>query len=226
MLGMQGRVWAPLAAAFAIVLSGLGVAAGIRAVRAVRHINRRSIGKPLLWVVLALVVFLAALLMLTSTWFIAPLALSAVLIGVLDILWWNPVAKMPGMGLAEIHAAMETAGESPGTFFVWVWAGTAVAAAMAFLVACTLPRLAGFLTLRRIYVIGLLLLGCASSSHFLVGFGMGMGMALAGTFDISGGEAAVGGLALSIAGQLAWVAALFVALKPGPASQPVREPAR
>lgn len=143
------------------------------------------------------------------------LTIAVVVFGVLHILAWNPSAKVPDLSLAQIHAQMDAAGESAGQFMLWAWAGGSISLAALFLVACTVPGLAGFLSLRRIYAIGLLLLGWTAIFHYVAGFNMGM--SLADTFAVSGGDAAVGGLMLAITGQIALVAALFVALRPHPA---------
>lgn len=148
------------------------------------------------------------------------LTIAVVVFGVLHILVWNPSAKVPDLSLAQIHAQMDAAGESAGQFMLWAWAGGSIALASAFVLACAVPRLARFLSLRRIYVVGLLLVGWTAIFHYVAGFNMGM--SLADTFAVSGGDAAVGGLLLAITGQIALVAALFVSLRPRPEMDELR----
>ena len=140
------------------------------------------------------------------------LTLIVVTAGSLQIVVWNPLAKVPGLSLDEIHAAMAAAQESSSPIPVLVWAVFWVAVAVVLVVASAIPRLAALLPSRRIVVLGLVLVGAAASFHWMAAFGMGM--SLADTFATSGGDAAPGGAIIALVGQAALVAALFVGLVP------------
>lgn len=133
-----------------------------------------------------------------------------VVVGVLQILVWNPLAKVPGRGLDEIYAAMAAANESSSPVAALLWAGFWLAAAVTLAVLCALPRLVALLPSRRIVVLGLVLVGATASLHWTAGFGMGM--ALADTFATSGGDAAPAGAIIALVGQAALVSALRVGL--------------
>lgn len=140
------------------------------------------------------------------------LTLAGVTVGVLHITVWNPLAKMPGMTLDEIYAAMEAANQGTGASLIVAWAAFWSLAAIALPVLCLVPRLDRVLSTRRILVIGLLVVGGTVFFQWVAGFGMGMSMA--DTFMTSGGDAAPTGAVLTIFGQVALVAALLVGLRP------------
>ncbi|TFC58563.1 hypothetical protein E3O62_10255 [Cryobacterium sp. TMT2-15-1] len=140
------------------------------------------------------------------------LALLIVVVGVLHISVWNPLAKAPGLSLDEIYSAMSAAGEAPLNIFLMVWAIFWGAMAVTLPILCGLRGVARFFTARRIIVVGLLLVGTTASFHWFAGFNMGM--SLADTFMTSGGDAAISGPAIAIAGQTALVAALLIGLPP------------
>lgn len=140
------------------------------------------------------------------------LALLIVAAGVLHISVWNPLAKVPGLSLDEIYSAMSAANESPLAMFVIVWALFWGTAALALPILGSIPRLASFLTPRRIVVMGLLLGGTTASFQWFAGFNMGM--SLADTFMTSGGDAAMSGPVIGIVGQAALIAALLIGLTP------------
>jgi hypothetical protein len=75
-----------------------------------------------------------------------------------------------------------------------------------------------FFGARRIAAVGLVLLGATSGFHWFAGFTMGM--SLADAFGTSGGDAAWTGPLVAVTGQLALVAALFVALVPRRSATP------
>lgn len=140
------------------------------------------------------------------------LALLIVAAGVLHIAVWNPLARVPGLSLDEIYSAMSMAGEAPLAAFIMVWAAFWGAAAVTLPILSSIPRLAWFFTARRIVVAGLLMVGATASLHWLAGFNMGM--SLADTFMTSGGDAAMSGPVIAIAGQTALIAALLIGLTP------------
>lgn len=140
------------------------------------------------------------------------LTLAGVAVGVLHITVWNPLAKMPGMTLDEIYAAMDAANQGTGAILIVAWAGFWSLAAIALPILCLVPRLDRLLSTRRIVVIGLLVVGGTVFFQWFAGFSMGMSMA--DTFMTSGGDAAPTGAVLTILGQVALVAALLVGLRP------------
>lgn len=140
------------------------------------------------------------------------LTLAVVATGVLHITVWNPLAKVPGLSLDEIFAAMAAANESPFVFCVAGWAIFWGVAAVIFVILAGLPPLRTFFTARRIVVTGLLLVGVTTGFLFWAGFNMGM--SLADTFRTSGGDAAISDPVLAILGQLVLVAALLIGLPP------------
>lgn len=140
------------------------------------------------------------------------LTLVIVAAGVLHITVWNPLARVPGLSLDEIYSAMASANESPVAGFIVGWAIFWAAASLVLLVLACIPWLSSFLTVRRIIVSGLLLVGATAGFTWLAGFNMGM--SLADTFMTSGGDAALSGPAISLVGQIALVAALFFGLAP------------
>lgn len=138
--------------------------------------------------------------------------LALIALGTVHILLWNPLARIPGLTIDEIYAEMSARGEGGGGVMVVAWAVLWGLVSIALGVVGSLSRMATVLTARRITVLGLLLIGVTVFFHWWAGFGMGM--SLADTFATSGGDAAVSGPILSLVGQLALVAALFVALVP------------
>jgi hypothetical protein len=133
--------------------------------------------------------------------------------GVLHILVWNPLARVPGLGLAEIAARMQAVGEGTTSgAMVVTWAAFWALATVLYVAACGVPRIAPILASRHIAVAGLLIIGGTCGFHWMAGFSMGM--SLADTFATSGGDAALSGPLLALVGQACVVAALFLALVP------------
>ena len=138
--------------------------------------------------------------------------LATVAVGTLHIVAWNPLAAVPGLSLDTIYAQMAAAGESPFALLIWMWAAFWSFTALAFGVACLIPRIGGRMSARALTTSGLIVVGLTLSFHWIAGFNMGM--SLADTFAISGGDAAASGPALSILGQLCLVAIVWLALLP------------
>ena len=139
--------------------------------------------------------------------------LGVILAGVMHILVWNPLARVPGLSLDEVYGRMAAVGE--GTLaggFVGGWAVFWGLATLAYVAACGVPALAPFFSARRVAVLGLFLIGATCAFAWMAGFNMGM--SLADTFATSGGVAAVSGPLLSVFGQLSIVAALFLVVAP------------
>ncbi|MBH0117720.1 hypothetical protein I6E52_12810 [Salinibacterium sp. NG253] len=138
--------------------------------------------------------------------------IAIVAIGIVNIYVWNPLAKVPELSLDEIYAAMDAAGELQGEVFSWMWAIFWPLAAVVFAAITTSRVFANIITLRGMLVASLALLSAAIFFHWFAGFSMGMG--LADTFAIGGGDESSAGMLLGIFGQLCIVAALFLAITP------------
>ncbi|WP_291045514.1 hypothetical protein, partial [Herbiconiux sp.] len=130
-----------------------------------------------------------------------------VLVGTIDLLVWNPLAKVPGLDLATIYSRMES---EDGFFFastavmVAVWAAVWVAAAGIVLTVASL-RLSTWCTPRRIAIVMLGIVGAAVFFRFFAGFGIGM--SIADTFATTGGDGSIVSAVLPYAGQLSLAAA-------------------
>jgi hypothetical protein len=139
-------------------------------------------------------------------------ALAAVTVGVLHIAVWNPLAKVPGATLDEIYAAMSVGDEVTVRVWLILWGVLAVGASIAYPVVCVLSNHWPALTRRHLVVSGLGLLGGVITAGGFPTFAMGM--ALADTFTIDGGDAAPTGPALAMIGQLALTGGLLLGLAP------------
>lgn len=127
-------------------------------------------------------------------------------VGVFQILVWNPMAAVPGATLDEIHAVMERANESLSAPVVLVWAATGTLLAAAVLIA-TLKQ---SISIKVTTVLYLLLLALGAPSHMMASFPAGMGIADA--FATSGGDHAPWGVMLYIISALAFLALPVVAV--------------
>lgn len=127
-------------------------------------------------------------------------------VGVFQILVWNPMAAVPGATLDEIHAVMDRANESLSAPVVLVWAATGTLLAAAVLIA-TLKQ---SISIKVTTVLYLLLLALGAPSHMMASFPAGMGIADA--FATSGGDHAPWGVMLYIISALAFLALPVVAV--------------
>lgn len=144
--------------------------------------------------------------------FFSLLVLGVVAFGTLHILVWNPLAKMPGMNLGEIYAAMADARQPAGIGIVVTWAVVVALAAIAFPISCSFKKFGGPRSTRRIIVTGMMLVATAGATHWIAGFATGM--SLADTFGVSGADSAKTGGMLMLTMLLAIIVAVFVALTP------------
>ncbi|GAA1206504.1 hypothetical protein [Rhodoglobus aureus] len=135
-----------------------------------------------------------------------------VAIGILHIYAWNPQSKMPNLSLDEIYAAMTAAHELPQDFFSWVWAIFWPLVALAFGALTVSPVFAQIIRMRGMLVSGLAIVSLTAGFHWIAGFSMGMG--LADTFSVGGGDSASSGPLLGMFGQVCAVVALFLAIVP------------
>lgn len=139
-------------------------------------------------------------------------ALATIASGLLHSLVWEPAAKIPGVAQADLSAALARAGESNGHAEIVVWAVATCLTALAFLLLCALPRWLHAMTSRRVVVLGLMLLTGSVVSHWFAE--LGSKLALADTFGVTGGDAALSGPLLAIIGTVALAAAIVIALLP------------
>lgn len=140
--------------------------------------------------------------------------LAAVAGSLLHIYLWNPLARLPGMTLDEIYAGLAAAGELPSPALPVAWAVLWCFASVALVTFASLPfsRIRRLATARRIAGAGILGIALAVGGSWIVGFGMGMGMADA--FMTTGGDAAISGPLLAVIGLVYLVAALLIGLLP------------
>lgn len=152
------------------------------------------------------------------------LLVPVVVLGGVDLLVWNPMAKVPGLPLSSIYALMEQrdgfdAGGAVGSMVVWAvfWLG---AGAVVLLGAC--HRGTSSLTPRRI---GVLMLGIISAAVFFRFFaGFGIGMSVADSFGTGGGDSTAVSALLACTGQLALAgAALCLGWAPRVVARPDAE---
>lgn len=107
--------------------------------------------------------------------------LAYALLAAVQILVWNPLAAVPGVGLDQIFAEVAAAGESMGAGMVIAFLAVGPLAALALLVGV------GRRPDRRACVVGILflvLLALGTPAHFWANFGPAV--ALADTYFVSG----------------------------------------
>lgn len=148
---------------------------------------------------------------------IAALAvLGATAVGVLHVLVWNPIAKVPGRGLDEIYATMVALGESPAwpVAMVAVWASGWLALAVVFLLVAVIGR-RGILSrfdARRVARTALVAIAGIGLGSWVAGFGMGM--SIADAFLTTGGDGSGSGAVLIGIGVVAGVLAAVRIIAP------------
>jgi hypothetical protein len=139
-------------------------------------------------------------------------------LGAMHILVWNPLSKVPGLSLDQIHDRMRLAGEGElAGKFVADWAVFWGVFSLAYLLVYVLPITVGFLTTKQMAALGLVMVGLTSLGSWWAGFNMGM--SLADTFlTESGGRAAISGPLILLFGVLSLAAAAWVAVRPSAAA--------
>ncbi|PXA68314.1 hypothetical protein [Cryobacterium arcticum] len=145
--------------------------------------------------------------------------IAVVVVGGIDMLIWNPLAKVPGMELQTIYATMVSRdgfniGANVGA--VMVWAGIWIALAV-LVVGFAALRDGRALTPRRLAILMLGFVGGAVFFRFFAGFGYGM--SIADTFGTNGGDASIVSATLPYLGQFA-LAAAAVAFGWAPRAEP------
>lgn len=138
-------------------------------------------------------------------------AVTALLVlGGIDTLVWNPLAKVPGWNLDAIYAAMSARdGFEPATAigFVAVWVGAWFAAAVAVTVLALGPR-GDWLTPRRLGILYLSVIGAALFLRLFSGFGIGM--SIADSFATTGGQVSAVSLIFDVVGPVSVAVALLL----------------
>ena len=133
----------------------------------------------------------------------AALVITVVVVGAIDVLVWNPLAKVPGMELSTIYATMSSRDGfdlTSNAVMVLIWAVFWTVPALVVL-ALAAHRAGTALTPRRLAIVILGLIGGAIFFRFFAGFGFGM--SIADTFATNGGDASVVSAVLPYLGQLA-----------------------
>ena len=150
----------------------------------------------------------AAVATAVTTLTVANLAMIA--LGTLHLLVWNPLAKVPALEWPEIVAALDSRGGLDGGPIAWTIGGTfltLVAAAGAIIGARR-----GKVTPHQVVTGGLLLMHGAS--FFLWWAGFGLGLELADTFGVGGGDASPAGSVIALVGAMCLAAAILLQLRP------------
>ncbi|MBM7831398.1 hypothetical protein JOE59_002103 [Agromyces cerinus] len=142
----------------------------------------------------------------------AVVVLGGAAFAVVHILVWNPQSKVPALSLPEIYAQMADRGEpaGPSVAYALVWAATWVPLGLLFLATAAFGNrgILRRLDARRIARASLVAVVGIGFTQWVAGFSMGM--SIADTFAVSGGDSAVSGLLLTAA---ATVAGVIVALR-------------
>ncbi|WP_233201768.1 hypothetical protein [Cryobacterium sp. Y11] len=126
------------------------------------------------------------------------------IVGVLQILVWNPLAAVPGATLGQIRADMARVDESLTADLVLIWGAIGIALAAVVLLVATRRHTSPVAAY-------LVLLVFAAPGHIFVAFAPGM--SLADTFMISGGDHAPWGMALYLVSAAALVALIVLIIR-------------
>ncbi|WP_197060580.1 hypothetical protein [Arthrobacter sp. L77] len=111
-------------------------------------------------------------------------------VGTLQILVWNPLAAVPGLGLPEIYRQMREAREPMAVNLVVIWGVTGVALGLMVGLLGTLRRWSA----PRIAALYLCVITLGAPSHVVASFNPGM--SLADAFAIGGGDYTIWGAVL------------------------------
>ncbi|GAA2463581.1 hypothetical protein [Agromyces soli] len=135
--------------------------------------------------------------------------LAALVVAVLHLVVWNPMAKVPGLELREIYAELAARGEFPavGVGFALVWAASWAPLVLVLLAVATFGNRGPLRNLDERRVARTALAGLAALGFGVFVAGFSLGMSLADAFMTSGGDAAVSGPVLTAAATVAGVAA-------------------
>lgn len=137
--------------------------------------------------------------------------LSAILaIGAMDVLVWNPQAKVPGLTIEQIYARMEAFDTfEPQSSYIAVALWAAIWLGLAIAVGVIASRVkSAWLTPRRLAILFLGMGGSAMVFKFFAGFGIGM--TIADTFGLSGGDVSLVSAGYFALGPMAIAAAIIL----------------
>lgn len=132
---------------------------------------------------------------------------------VLQILVWNPLAKLPELELSQIYRAINDAGESTGESLVLGWVICWCFITLGFVVACYRARPAVLAEGRGLLGVWLLLVSLLGGGYFIASFPLGM--SLADTFGLGGGDAGSVSTAIFLLADLCLAAAVYLGANPG-----------
>jgi hypothetical protein len=146
--------------------------------------------------------------------------LAVVALGTLHLLVWNPLAKVPDRGLAEIYATI--AGRSGVVDLApVVWAVVSTAVTVGVSAGALFAARRGLVNAHQVVTGGLLLVH--ATSFFLWWAGFGIGMDLADAFATSGADASPIGSLLALTGAACLAAAILMQLR-APSATPADLP--
>ncbi|MBM7502969.1 hypothetical protein ACFPER_05785 [Agromyces aurantiacus] len=136
--------------------------------------------------------------------------LAVIALGILHLLVWNPLARVPGLELAEIYTALDARGGIDGGPVLWALAALLVTVAAGALAVVGGRR--GTVTPHQAVTGGLLLIH--ATSFFLWWAGFGLALEIADAFGLSGGDASPVGSLLALVGAGCLAAAILMQLGP------------
>jgi hypothetical protein len=136
--------------------------------------------------------------------------LAIIAFGTVHLLVWNPLEKVPELAWPEIVAALDGRGGLDGGPLAWTIGGTLLTLAAA--AGAIIGARRGKVTPHQVLTGGLLFIHGAS--FFLWWAGFGLGLELADTFGIGGGDAAPAGSVIALIGAGCLSAAILLQLRP------------
>lgn len=136
--------------------------------------------------------------------------LAMIALGTMHLLVWNPLAKVPGLEWPEIVAALDSRGGLDGGPLAWTIGGTFLTLTAA--AGAVIGARRGMVTPHQVVTGGLLLIH--GVSFFLWWAGFGLGLELADTFGVGGGDASPAGSVIALVGAMCLAAAILLQLRP------------
>jgi hypothetical protein len=136
--------------------------------------------------------------------------LAMIALGTMHLLVWNPLAKVPELEWPEIVAALDSRGGLDGGPLAWTIGGTFLTLAAA--AGAIIGARRGKVTPHQVVTGGLLLIH--GVSFFLWWAGFGLGLELADTFGVGGGDASPAGSVIALVGAMCLAAAILLQLRP------------
>ncbi|WP_431709463.1 hypothetical protein [Glutamicibacter uratoxydans] len=147
------------------------------------------------------------------TWPAAMTLLLFIVLGIAQIMWWNPQAKLPGWELGKVYAQMREAGAGTGWQMVAIWATGWLAIIVGFATACYRGQPKFLAELRGFMASWFLLAALMGGGYFVASFPLGM--SLADTFGLSGADAGSAGPFIFLLADLCLAAAIYLGANPG-----------